>query len=590
MGRLIVVLGGQKSGKSSLAARRAAASGRPVVVVTPAEVRDEEFAQRVARHRADRPAGWATVETFDLAGAVTDAPAGAFVLVDALDTWLVEVLQQLQVPFDDRAVDAAVRERAETRVLEQVDAFTAAVADGDREVLVIAGQPGLGVHAGGPGSRLYVDLHGLAVQALARAADEALLVVAGRALPLPPDEATGHQPAAADGPVTTAAAHGPLTAAVDGPDSAAPGGSSTNAGDGLTAAADGSLTVEGLVAAVRGADPQAAADARERLAALATPPGALGRVGELGVRLAAIAGRCPPPVPTSPVVVVAAADHGVHAQGVSDWPQAVTQSMMATVAAGRAGVNAHARAVGADVVVVDVGTLTPGPVPPGVHDRRVRPGTRDLAVEPAMTLEECRAAIAAGAELTRDLLAGGADLLVTGDLGIANTTASACLIAALTGAPPVAVTGRGANVDDRRLPVKVQVVETALARHGEDRDPLGVLASLGGLEHAALVGVILAGAAAGVPVLLDGVITNAAALAAIGICPAAAGAVIPGHTSAEPGAVPALAGLPGPALLDLAMHLGEGSGGVLAVPLVQAAARVLHEVATLDEVTPSDDE
>lgn len=189
MGRLTLVLGGQKSGKSRLAARRAEASGRPVVVVTPAAVRDEEFAVRVARHRVERPDHWRTLETFDLTGALTVAGAGTFVLVDALDTWLAEVMEDaLEVAgagAGDSAAYPAHRAKVEDEVREQLRRFTAAVSAGEQEVLMIAGQPGLGVHAGDAGAREYVDLHGLAVQELSAAAAEVLLVIGGRALPLP---------------------------------------------------------------------------------------------------------------------------------------------------------------------------------------------------------------------------------------------------------------------------------------------------------------------------------------------------------------------------------------------------------------------
>lgn len=187
MARLTLVLGGQKSGKSRLAARRAAASGRPVTVVTPAVVRDPEFAARVARHRADRPAHWRTLETVDLVAAVTGPPASGFRVVDALDTWLAETLEAAGLPVDDTVWDPAHRAAREPAVLRRLRAFLAAVAMVDGEVLVIAGQPGLGVHAGGAGARAYVDLHGLATQELAAVADEAVLVVAGRVLPLLPD-------------------------------------------------------------------------------------------------------------------------------------------------------------------------------------------------------------------------------------------------------------------------------------------------------------------------------------------------------------------------------------------------------------------
>jgi nicotinate-nucleotide--dimethylbenzimidazole phosphoribosyltransferase len=344
------------------------------------------------------------------------------------------------------------------------------------------------------------------------------------------------------------------------------------------------MTLDELVDAVAPVDRAAAAAARNRHASLAKPPGSLGRLEALGAQLAAIAGRCPPPVPSAPTVVVAAGDHGVHAQGVSDWPQAVTAAMVATMADDGAAVNAIARAVGAAVTVLDVGTVRGGAAPEGVRDVRVRPGTRDLTAEPAMTESECVDAIATGTRTARELLDAGADLLVTGEVGIANTTASAALYVALADVAPVAVVGRGANLDDARVPIKQKVVAEALARHGADRDPLGVLASLGGLEHAALVGVILAGAAARVPVVVDGVITGAAALAAQALCPAARGYLIPGHASAEPGGRVLSNRLGRPPLLDLELRLGEGTGALLAVPLVRAAAAVLAEMATLDDV------
>ncbi|WP_162606267.1 Rv2231c family pyridoxal phosphate-dependent protein CobC [Jiangella asiatica] len=181
------MLGGQKSGKSGLAARRATASGRPVVVVAPAVVRDDEFRTRVERHRADRPAHWRTLETFDLAAAVAEAGPGAFVLVDALDTWLAERLESSGLFIGDDVPDPRARMAAEDRLVAELTTFAAAVARSDADVLVIAGQPGLGVHAGGPGARFYVDLHGRCVQTLCAAADEALLVVGGRQVRLEHD-------------------------------------------------------------------------------------------------------------------------------------------------------------------------------------------------------------------------------------------------------------------------------------------------------------------------------------------------------------------------------------------------------------------
>ena len=344
--------------------------------------------------------------------------------------------------------------------------------------------------------------------------------------------------------------------------------------------------LDDTLAAVRPADPGALADARARQDRLTKPPGSLGALEDVSVRLCGLSGAVPAPVPARAVVAVFAGDHGVHAQGVSPWPQEVTQQMVANLVGGGAAVNAFARTVGADVVVVDVGVR--GPVAEGALDRKVREGTRDLSVEPALTRAEAVQALEAGIAVARDLAADH-DVLLTGDMGIANTTASAALVCAFTGADPDAATGRGTGVDDATLAHKTAVVRSALARHAPDPwDPVGVLAALGGLEHAALAGFVLGAAAARVPVVLDGVIAGAAALAAAALAPACLDACFAGHRSAEPGHALALAHLGLRPLVDLELRLGEGTGAVLALPLVQAAARALAEMATFDSAGVSE--
>ncbi|MPZ88309.1 MAG: nicotinate-nucleotide--dimethylbenzimidazole phosphoribosyltransferase [Nitriliruptorales bacterium] len=358
--------------------------------------------------------------------------------------------------------------------------------------------------------------------------------------------------------------------------------------------------VHELAAEITPVDSAAAEQARQRHDRLLKPPGSLGAVEALGARLAAIGGRCPPPVPADPAVVVAAADHGVHARGVTRWPQAVTAAMVASFCAGTAAVNAIAGAVGARVSVLDVGIAAEVGDHPRLADGSVRKrgsltrapvraGTADLSTGPAMTREEAAAALLAGAGMAKELLGGGADLLVLGDMGIANTTSAACLVAAFTGQGPADVTGRGAGSDDDTLARKTAVVAKALALHRPDpTDPLGVLAAMGGLEHAAAAGVSLAGAVEGVPVVLDGVSAGAAALVAVGLAPAVLGYLIAGHRSTEPGASAALERLGLEPVLDLGLRLGEGTGGLLAVPVVIAAARVLTEMGTLEDLaTPS---
>jgi nicotinate-nucleotide--dimethylbenzimidazole phosphoribosyltransferase len=364
--------------------------------------------------------------------------------------------------------------------------------------------------------------------------------------------------------------------------------------------------------------------ARALHARLTKPAGSLGALEELSVRLAGLAGECPPPLPEPAAVAIFAGDHGVHAQGVTPWPQEVTGQMVANFLSGGAVVNAFARQIGASVTVVDVGVLDDlawdagagdrqteqrggedgasqrSPAPgaraataseqrPGLVVAKVRAGTRDMTAQAALTREEVSAALEAGARVAFKLVDDGARALVTGDMGIANTTPAATLIAAFTGSDAATVTGRGTGIDDYRYARKVAVVRTALEVHEPDpADPVGVLAAVGGLEHAAITGFILGGASRRVPVILDGVIAVSAALAAAALAPDAVGAMIAGHRSAEPGATVALAHLGLEPLIDLGMRLGEGTGAVLAVPIVASAVRVLHEVATFDSAGVSE--
>ena len=323
--------------------------------------------------------------------------------------------------------------------------------------------------------------------------------------------------------------------------------------------------------------------ARERQDQLTKPAGSLGRLEDMSVQLAGLAAQVPPPMPDPVAVAVFTADHGVHAQGVTPWPQQVTAQMVRNFLAGGAVINAVAAQSGATVLVVDVGTLNPLAPAPGLLLRTVRRGTADLSVGPAMTREQAQQAIEVGIEVAAVLIADGHRCLVTGDMGIANTTASAALIAAFTGASAAEVTGRGTGIDPETLAHKIDVVARALALHQVDpADPIGVLAALGGLEHAALAGFLLGAAAARVPVILDGVIAGAAALVAQALAPDVVSALIAGHRSTEPGAARALTRLGLTPLLDLGLRLGEGSGAALAIPIVQVAARVLAEVATFD--------
>jgi nicotinate-nucleotide--dimethylbenzimidazole phosphoribosyltransferase len=337
-------------------------------------------------------------------------------------------------------------------------------------------------------------------------------------------------------------------------------------------------------------DSEAASEARSRHDRLTKPPGALGRLEDLGVQLSAVARRCPPPIPTPATVAIFAGDHGVLAEGISPWPQEVTAQMVANFGAGGAAVNVMADVVGADVVVVDVGVASDVADFPGLRRSRVRNATANLAHGPAMTEADARAALDVGAALAKELVASGTRCLLTGDMGIGNTTPSAALIASLCARRAEDVTGRGTGIDDERLRRKTEIVAAAVDRASREglTGPLQLLASVGGLEIAALAGYIVGGAAAGVPVVLDGVIAAAAALVATAMVPEVTGYLFAGHRSTEPGATAALDHLGLVPVLDLEMRLGEGTGACLALPVLQAAARVLNEMATFDSAGVSE--
>ncbi|UBU11231.1 nicotinate-nucleotide--dimethylbenzimidazole phosphoribosyltransferase [Nonomuraea gerenzanensis] len=342
------------------------------------------------------------------------------------------------------------------------------------------------------------------------------------------------------------------------------------------------------LAAIRPADPRVLAEARAYQDRLTKPRGSLGVLEEVAVRLAGAAGTCPPPMPEPAALAIFAADHGVHARGVSPWPQEVTVQMVANFLAGGAVANAFAAQAGASVTVVDVGVAADLPDAPDLVSHKIAYGTADLSQGPAMTVDQAVRALEAGIVVARDLVAKGARCLITGDMGIANTTASAALISAFTGKDPAEVTGRGTGIDDETYALKVGIVRAALRTNavtepsGSPSEALRALAAVGGFEHAAIAGFILCGAALRVPVILDGVIAGAAALVAAALDPAALDHCVAGHRSAEPGHTAALAHLGLRPLVDLELRLGEGTGGLLAHPMVCAAVRVMHDVATFD--------
>ena len=358
--------------------------------------------------------------------------------------------------------------------------------------------------------------------------------------------------------------------------------------------------LDGIDGEIPPVDATATAAASAHLDRLTKPPGSLGGLEAIAIRLAGIRGRLVTDI-ERPVVIVFAADHGVAARGVSAYPPEVTAQMVANFVAGGAAINVLARASGADLVVVDIGVA--GGADPVAAQRaepdqvtgsdasgaklvraRIAEGTRDMTTAPAMTREEAIAAIEVGRRVVAEVVDGGADLIAIGEMGIGNTTAASAVVAALTGHPAADVTGRGTGVDDPGLERKVAAIETALALHRPDPgDPIGVLAAIGGLEIAALVGAILAGSAARIPIVLDGFITGAAALVAAALAPNLPERLIAAHRSVEPGHAVVLDRLGLAPILQLDLRLGEGSGAALAIPIIRAAARICGEMATFEE-------
>ena len=334
-------------------------------------------------------------------------------------------------------------------------------------------------------------------------------------------------------------------------------------------------------------DETARTECLRRLDLKTKPRGSLGRLEELAARIAALTGSPAPPVPAA-AIVVAAADHGVAAEGVSAYPSEVTAQMVANFAAGGAAINVLARAAGARLVVVDAGVATPRDHP-SVRSLRFGPGTANFASGPAMSEATAAEALLAGAAIARELATEGVGLVGTGEMGIGNSTSAAALAAALLDADPAALTGRGTGLDQDGVEHKVAIVRRALAANPEAAgSPLAALAALGGFEIALLAGVVLGCAAERVPVLLDGYITGAAALVAARLAPESRGAMIASHRSSEPGHALVLAELGLEPLLDLRMRLGEGSGAALAIPIVCSALAVLNEMASFESAGVTD--
>ena len=335
--------------------------------------------------------------------------------------------------------------------------------------------------------------------------------------------------------------------------------------------------------AIRPLDHSLETAVRAHLDDLTKPPGSLGRLEELALQVCLIQGTRQPRLGAKRICCLAG-DHGVAAEGVSAFPQEVTPQMVHNMLAGGAAINVLTRHVGAELVVADFGVAAALPSDlPGLHNCRIRGGTDNIATGPAMSREEAVAALSAGIELAAAAAADdeGVTLLGTGDMGIANTTPATALMAAYLDCPVEGITGRGTGIDDQQLAHKVSVIQRALEVNREKlADPLGTLAALGGFEIAGIAGLCLGGAAQRLPVVVDGFISTAGAVAACALCPAVREYLIFSHLSQERGHRVIMEALAARPVLDLDMRLGEGSGAALAMGVIEAALKIYNQMAT----------
>lgn len=346
--------------------------------------------------------------------------------------------------------------------------------------------------------------------------------------------------------------------------------------------------LEKTLSRIQGLDTQAMAVARERQQRLTKPAGSLGRLEDIAIHLAGILGQ-PLPIIRAKSIILAAGDHGVAHEGVSAYPQSVTAQMVLNFLRGGAGINVLARQVGAKMVIVDAGVALDLPSHPLLRVAKLGKGTENIAKGPAMSRDQAIHALELGIRLAEEEASQGADLIGTGEMGIANTTPSSAIVAAITGRPPAEVTGKGTGISEKSWHKKVSVVQRALAVNQiNSTDGLEVLTKVGGFEIGVLAGVILGTAAQRRVAVLDGFISGAAALIAVSLCPGVREYCIASHLSVEPGHQAILSFLQLKPLLNLDLRLGEGTGAALAMPLIEASARCLAEMATFEEAGVAD--
>ncbi|WP_030171522.1 MULTISPECIES: nicotinate-nucleotide--dimethylbenzimidazole phosphoribosyltransferase [Actinomycetes] len=562
-----LILGGIRSGKSAFGEGLLPATGvRYIATAADPATGDPQWSQRIAAHRSRRPAGWQTVESADVAGRLRSDPDVA-TLVDDLGGWISRQIDDVG-GWDDDNFDLS----------DKIAEFVSAVADFTGDLVIISPEVGLSLVAPTPAGRLFQDQLGILNNAVAATCDRTVLVVAGKVLEIgDPQPAATRAVSAAPVPVEASTADD-IEATSTTPQTEGSDDSGQHAG--LGTASEFELPEQfDFIAAP---DRDAAIAARARQGELTKPTGSLGRLEEIAVWVASCQGACPPSPFGQPTVVVFAGDHGVARAGVSAYPPEVTAQMVANFTAGGAAVNVLARLHGAKVRVEDL--AVDAETPEAISRFKVRRSSGDLTIEDALTTEQTRAALAAGRAIADQEIDSGADLLIAGEMGIGNTTPATILVGLLTDNEPVVVVGRGTGIDDNGWIRKTAAVRDGMRRarpHG--RVPLELLRTVAGAEITAMAGFLAQAALRRTPVILDGLVVTAAALVANDMAPGAREWWLAGHRSAEPAHSIALKQLDLEPLLDLSMRLGEGSGALTALPVVQSAVATLASMATFAE-------
>lgn len=345
--------------------------------------------------------------------------------------------------------------------------------------------------------------------------------------------------------------------------------------------------IKAIISKIKPLDKGVMKKARERLDNLTKPLGSLGRLEEIAERISGIRGQLAPVIKQK-VIFTLAGDHGVVAEGVSAYPSEVTSQMVYNFAKNGAGINVLARHIGARVIVVDMGVAADLEPHPKIVNKKMAYGTKNIAKGPAMTYEQAIQSIKVGIKLVEDELSKGIDIIGGGDMGIGNTTSSSAITSAITGAKVREVTGRGTGIDDAILEHKINIIKQALKINQPDpKDPLDVLAKVGGFEIGGLVGIILAGAAYRIPVVLDGFIVGAAGLIAYSLAPQVKDYLFAAHCSIEKGHKIILEKMGLKPLLNLGLRLGEGTGAALGISIIEAATKILNQMATFEEASVS---